>query len=280
MQLLSRQPSRHRSLFRPTKLDPDKTIKAESKCLIWSVRLDKATPAIVKMYYRRGIINFVRELLLNFRTQREFKALSRLDRHGISCSKPLFWTYGYCKKYGFYEILCTSQISNAKSLTDFLAPKQIFREDFGLESLFQMVQMMHKSGVYHGSLSTKNILIDATGNAQPKYYIIDLARSWIFPGSIIGKSIAWYDILKIVRSIENDLGIGYCKPSLARYGFGKNAIKKFYHDAKPHRSFSRKQRRIKNTLKVKIFILALVTKLAMMMLWLKWSSRPSQNRSH
>ena len=154
---------------------------------------------------------------------------------------------------------------------------KIFREDFGLESLFQMVQMMHKSGVYHGSLSTKNILIDAAGNAQPKYYIIDLARSWLFPWSIFGKSIAWYDILKIVRSIENELGIGYCEAYLARYGFGKSAIKKFYHDAKPHRSFSRKQTRIKNTLKVKIFILALVTKLAMRMLRLKLSSRPSQN---
>ena len=143
-----------------------------------------------------------------------------------------------------------------------------------------MVQIMHKSGVYHGALSTKNILIDATGKTQPEYYIIDLARSWLFPGSIIGKSIAWYDLLKIVRSIENDLGVGHCKAYLARYGFGKSAIDKFYHDAKPHRSFSRKQRRIKNTLKVKIFILALLTKLAMSILRLKLFPRPSQNSSH
>ena len=48
-----------------------------------------------------------------------------------SCSTPLSWSYGYCKKYGFYEILCPRQIPNAKSLTDFLAPWQVVRKDFG-----------------------------------------------------------------------------------------------------------------------------------------------------
>jgi tRNA A-37 threonylcarbamoyl transferase component Bud32 len=280
MQLFSHHASRYRSLFRPSNIPSNTFIKAESKCLIWAERLENGTPAIFKMYYRRGIINFIREMILNLRTQREFKALSRLDRSGISCSKPIFWTYGYCKAYGFYEILGTRQISNAGPLTDFLAQKQVSKKDMGLESLFQMAHMMHESGIYHGALSTKNILIDAGGNDQPKYYIIDLARSCLFPGSIIGKKIAWYDIIKIVTSIESDLGIGYCKTCLARYGLKKSAIKKFYQDAKPHRSFSRKQKRVKNTRKVKIFILSWATKFAMKMSRLKLFSRSPQNRSH
>lgn len=277
MKLLCRPAKRYRSFDWPSKIDTEKIIKAEANCLIWSVQLENATPAIVKMYYQRGIINYIREKSLNFRAQREFRILRRLDRNGIPCSIPLFWAYDHCKEYGFYEILCTRQISYTKTLTDFLAPKQIVKEDIDLGSLFQMVHKLHKCGVYHGALSTKNILIDAAGNAQAKYYFIDLARGWLFPGSILEKKIAWYDILKIVRSIENDLGIGYCKPYLTRYGFGKSAIEKFYQDARPHRSYSRKQKRIKNTLKVKIFILALITKLTMRMSWLKFFSISSQN---
>ena len=266
MLTLSRQTKRSRSFVGPYKINTDNTIKAEANCLIWSEKLDNAGPAIMKMYRRRGIANFIREKILTFRAQREFRILRHLDRKGIPCSIPLLWTYGYCKEYGFYEILCTRQIPNTKSLTDFLAPKQIVNENIDLGPLFQMVQNMHKCGVYHGALSTKNILIDAAGTAQTKYYLIDLARGWLFPSSIFGKKIAWYDILKLVRSIENDLGIGYCKPYLARYGFGKRAIKKFYQDAGRYKSYSRKQKRIKNTLKVKVFFLAILTKLTKRML--------------
>jgi hypothetical protein len=120
---------------------------------------------------------------------------------------------------------------------------------------------MHRCGVYHGALSTKNILIDATGNSQTKFYIIDLARAWLFPSSIFGKQIAWHDLLKLVRNIESDLGLGYCQPYLAQYGLGKRAIQKFYQDAGRYKSYSRKQKRIKNALKVKVFFLAIFAKL-------------------
>ena len=266
MQPLGRQPKRPRFLVWPYKIDTDKIIKAERKCLIWSEQLENAAPAIVKMYYRRGIANFLREKILTFRAQREFRILNHINRKGIPCSIPLFWTYGYCKEYGFYEILCTRQISNTKSLTDFLAPKLTVNKNIDLGPLFQMVHNMHKCGVYHGALSTKNILIDAAGTAQIKYYLIDLARGWLFPSSISGKKIAWHDLLKLVRNIEKDLDMGYCTPYLAQCGLGKEAIKKFYQDARRYKSYSRKQKRTKNTLKVKVFFLAILTKLTKRML--------------
>lgn len=254
-------PNRSRPYAWPFKINSDNAIKAEPKCLVWSEALDNSTPAIVKMYYRRGTPNFLRAKILTFRAQREFRALEHLDRNGTPCSIPLFWTYGYCKAYGFYEIICTRQILNAKSLTDFLAPKQKADTQVDLGPLFQIVHNMHNCGVYHGALSTKNILIDDTADAHLKYYIIDLARAWLIPGSIIGEKIAWYDILKLVKSIENDLGIGYCKPYLACYGFGKEAIEKFYQDAGRYKSLSRKQKRIKNVLRVKIFFSAILTQI-------------------
>jgi len=245
----------------PSKIDSDQIVKAEAKCLIWSGQLEDATPVIVKMYYRRGLANFIRGKTITFRAQREFRALRHLDRMGIPCSKPLFWTCGYCKAYGFYEILCTRLIPNTISLKAFPVSTSLLMKDVDLEPLFQTVCNMHRCGVYHGALSTKNILIDATDGAQPKFYIIDLARAWLFSGSIFGKKLAWHDLLKLVRSIESLSGTGYCQPYLARYGLGKDAIQKFYRDARRYQTYSRKQKRIKNTLKVKVFFLAVFTRI-------------------
>ena len=243
------------------KIDSNKIIKAEAKCLIWTEHLDDGTSAVIKMYYRRGFANFIREIILNFRVKREFKILKHLASCGVPCTIPLFWDYGYCKAYGFYEILHTRQIPNTISLKTLLSSKTPTDKSIDLGPLFQLVYNMHRCGVYHGALSTKNILIDPTDNAQVKFYSIDFARGWLFPGSIIGKQIAWFDLLKLVRDIESDIDIGDCQPYLAQYGLDKEAIERFYQDARRYRSYSRKQKRIKNVLKVKVFFYAILTQL-------------------
>jgi tRNA A-37 threonylcarbamoyl transferase component Bud32 len=245
----------------PYKIDSDKIIKAEAKCLIWTEQLEDGTSAVMKMYYRRGFANFIRGMILNFRVKREFRILKHMAGCGVPCTIPLFWTFGYCKEYGFYEILHTRQIPNTIPLRTLLLSEALTDKNIELGPLFQLVYNMHRCGVYHGALSTKNILIDTTGNAQAKFYSIDFARGWLFPGSIIGKQIAWFDLLKLVRSIESDLSIGYCQPYLARYGLEKGAIERFYQDAGRYQSYSRKQKRIKNVLKVKVFFYALLTHL-------------------
>jgi tRNA A-37 threonylcarbamoyl transferase component Bud32 len=245
----------------PYKIDSDKIIKAEAKCLIWTERLEDGSSAVMKMYYRRGLANFIRGIILNFRAKREFRILKHLAGCGVPCTIPLFWTFGYCKAYGFYEILHTRQIPNTLSLKTFLSSEALTVKNIDLGPLFQLVYDMHRCGVYHGALSTKNILIDTTGNAQAKFYSIDFARGWLFPGSIIGKQIAWFDLLKLVRDIERDKGIGYCQPYLAQCGLEKEAIERFYRDAGRYQSYSRKHKRIKNVLKVKVFFYAIFTQL-------------------
>ena len=245
----------------PYKIDSEKIIKAEAKCLIWTAQLEDGTSAVMKMYYRRGFANFMREILLSFRAKREFRILNHMASCWIPCSIPLFWTYGYCKEYGFYEILYTRQITNTISLKALLSSEAITEKNIDLRSLFQLVYNMHRCGVYHGALSTKNILIDTTGNAQAKFYSIDLARGWLFPGSIVGKQIARFDLLKLVRNIESHFGIGYCQPYLAQYGLEKGAIERFYQDARRYQSYSRKHKRIKNVLKVKVFFCVILTQL-------------------
>jgi hypothetical protein len=120
---------------------------------------------------------------------------------------------------------------------------------------------MHRSGVYHGALSTKNILIDTTDSTQAKYFHIDLARGWLFPDSILGKQIARFDLLKLVNKIESRLGIGYCLPYLSQYGLEGEAIQKFYRDTERYKSTSRKHKRQKNVMKVKVFFSAILTHL-------------------
>jgi len=256
-----RIPAGSGSLFWPNKIDSGNIIKAEAKCYICSVRKDDGTTAVMKMYYQRGAVNFIREKIMRFRAEREYLILNHLVRCGVSCSIPLNWIYGYCKEYGFYEILSTRQIPDTISLREFLSSTSITNKNIDWGHLFQMVQHMHSCGVYHGALSTKNILIDFKGNARPNYYIIDLARGWLFPRSIFGKQIAWFDILKLVRNIENHFGIGYCQPYLAQYGLGEGAIEKFYQDARHGQSYSRKHKRTKNVLKVKVFLYAMLTQL-------------------
>ena len=90
---------------------------------------------------------------------------------GVPCTTPLFWTFGYCKEYGFYEILHTRQIPNTISLKTLLSLETPTDESIDLGPLFQLVYNMHRCGVYHGALSTKNILIDPTGIAQVKFYL-------------------------------------------------------------------------------------------------------------
>jgi tRNA A-37 threonylcarbamoyl transferase component Bud32 len=245
----------------PYKMDSDKIIKAEARCLIWIEQLADGTSVVMKMYYRRGFANFIRGIILNFRVKREFKILKHMTDCGVPCTIPLYWTFGYCKEYGFYEILHTRQIPNTISLKTFLSAGAITDRNIDLGPLFQLVYDMHRCGVYHGALSTKNILIDTMGNTQVKFYSLDFARGWLFPGSIIGRQIAWFDLHKLVRPIESHLGIGYCQPYLAQYGLENGSIERFYQDAGRYQSYSRKQKRIKNVLKVKIFFYAVLTQL-------------------
>jgi tRNA A-37 threonylcarbamoyl transferase component Bud32 len=246
----------------PYKIDSDKIIKAEARCLIWTEQLADGISVVIKMYYRRGFANFIRGMILNFRVKREFRILKHVASCGVPCTMPLFWTFGYCKAYGFYEILQTRQIPNTISLKTLLSAEAITDKSIDLGPLFQLVYNMHRCGVYHGALSTKNILIDPTGDTQVKFYSIDFARGWVFPGSIIGKRIAWFDLLKLVRSIESQLTIGGCQSYLAQYGLDKGTIERFYQDAGRHPSYSRKHKRTKNILKVKVFCYAILTHLS------------------
>ena len=236
-------------------------VKAEAKCLIFSDRSDDSIPAVRKIYRHRGPANFIREKILWFRAEREYRILVHLTACGISCSRPLNWTYGYCREFGFYEILSTRQIPAAVCLREFLSCSSNLKDTIDLGPLFHTVLRMHNCGVYHGALSTKNILVVFRIDGVPEYYLVDLASGWLFARSIRTKRIARYDLFKLVKNLEAALGTGFCRPYLAQYGLSSKTIDNFYRDLAPYRSLSRKQRRIKNWLKIRIFLSALLGRL-------------------
>lgn len=235
-------------------------IKDEPRCLILTELDDDHTPIVKKMYYKRGLANYIREKIMRFRAEREYLILKHLVRCGISCSRPVYWTHGYCREYGFYETISTRNIPDTITLRSWLASQSKIKKHIDLDPLFKMVFNMHNCGVYHGALSTKNILINFAGHDEPSYHIVDLACGWLFSHSIFGKRIAWWDLLKLVKSIENRLGSGYCRPFLSGYGLRQGDLEKFYRDVDYYRSFSRKQKRVKNVLKVKVFFSAISAK--------------------
>ena len=246
----------------PHKLEPDQIIKAEAHCYICTVTMEDNTLAVMKMYYHRGFLNYIRETIFNFRAQREYSILRKLAEYRVPCSLALFWTHGYCKEYGFYELIGTRQIFASVSLDAFLFSETLRDQSVDFGALFQSLGNMHHAGVYHGALSTKNILVVATAKTRPEYDLIDLARGWIFPRSIFGSRIASYDLVKLVRNIESHLGQGYCRQFLVQYGLGKEAIEKLYRDFYRYNSYSRKRKLIKNYLKVKVFFFAVLTQLS------------------
>jgi hypothetical protein len=139
-------------------MNPDNIIKAEANCFICSGQLEDGTSAVMKMYYRLGFANFIRGIILTFRAQREYRILRHMAGCRIPCTIPLSWTYGYGKEVGFYDLLYTRYIPDAISLEAYLSSASIADQNIDFGPLFLLLYNMHQCGVYHGALSTKNIL--------------------------------------------------------------------------------------------------------------------------
>jgi hypothetical protein len=71
-----------------------------------------------------------------------------------------------------------------------------------LAPLFRIVRRMHDSGMCHQALYARNIVVRPAAAAGERYFLADVPRSWLFPRSITGTSMAWCDLLDLVRTIR------------------------------------------------------------------------------
>lgn len=197
-------------------------IKDEDRTLIWLQTLPDGDRVVVKMYRHRNRIDFWRERLHRFRVQREFDALARMARYEVPCSEPVFWTYGRSPDNGRYEILVTREIADATPVRELILSGRDHTRDLDLRPLFQVVRRMHASGVYHGALNTRNVLL-----AGGRYYIIDPPRSLLHGGSIEGQFAAWADMLYLCHNLCHFSKRPPDTLPIEAYGWDAQARKKF-----------------------------------------------------
>lgn len=205
--------------------EPKDCLKYEEKTLIWASELDCGDRAIFKMYCHRGPIHRLREKIFRFRVEREYDALAYLCEAGVLCPEPFFWGYGSSATHGRFEVLATREISGAVPLKQTLRTSQKAGVDW--ELLSDSVRRMHQRGVYHGALSSKNILLRSDGGGAFTPYIHDLAKTIIFPNSIIGTRMAWFDLLNLTQTVVAHASVASCRRLLRHYGLGDQLTEGF-----------------------------------------------------
>ncbi len=155
--------------------------------------------AVVKMY-RRGLLVRLHGLTTYFRVQREFDGLSQLETLGLPCSVPIFWCHGNFGPYGWGEILVTELVAQSQPLRNLLGTRPDVNRHLDLSPLFVDMAMMHTTGMHHGILRTKNILVKNYPE-RPDFLFIDLPRFHRFPRDIRGKRMARHDLMSLCEGL-------------------------------------------------------------------------------
>lgn len=231
-------------LLLPDENVPAELVKVEPGTLIWSAKLADDTRAIVKMYRHRTRLQARRTRVSSFRARREYEALLRLSERRVPCSEPLFWAHGEAKVHGHFELLATHAIEGAVPLTTWIADASESARTAVLHSAFRSVRSMHASGVRHGGLSFKNVLV-APAQGEVAVFLIDFSRSVLFPHDIAGTRMAWFDLADLTNKVIRRLGSAACAPLLASYGLRPGEAQRITRFAERHKSTRHLRRRLR-----------------------------------
>ena len=172
-------------------------LKLEDRTVVWRETGSGGTPVVVKLYRRRGGWTAFRSRIFRFRTEREFRRLRHLVRWDIPCTPPLGWAAGRSPEHGHHEILLMEEVPTATELATYMGEGH----SVDLAPLFRMVRRMHESGFCHQTLYAANVLVVGKDPGRARFVMCDVPRSWIFPQSIAGTSMAQYDLLDLAASL-------------------------------------------------------------------------------
>jgi tRNA A-37 threonylcarbamoyl transferase component Bud32 len=182
--------------------DAAQVVKQEDRTLIWRARLDDGTRAFVKLYRHRPPRRWYRSLeAFKVLVRREFDNLRAVAAHGIPCTRPLFWAEGASAAHGRFEVLATEEIAGAASIRD-LRRAGTDLDGVAWPELFDVVARMHRTGVFHCCLSTKNVLLDEGS----RVHLADFSKSMHFPFDVSGTRMARYDLAYLLRGLVPILG--------------------------------------------------------------------------
>lgn len=229
---------------------PDRLVKEETHVLVWAETLEGGDRAIVKAYRHRKPKEYFREWLGRFRVEREFRTLQRLTEAGVPCSEPLLWSSGRSDEHGYYEILATREIAAAENVGESIRAHRRNAGDYDLRPLLERIRWMHECGVYHGTLHLYNIL--ATGTGQDlRYHIIDVPRSIVYPCSILGSRMAWFDLLRFARHVRSVMELAVQDIPWGAYGLDAVQQARLLRDSRSYRHTKSQRRRQRVTLLVR-----------------------------
>ncbi len=229
---------------------PERLLKEESHVLVWAETLEGGERAIVKVYRHRKPKEYFREWLGRFRAEREFRTLERLTEAGVPCSEPLFWSSGRSDEHGYYEILATREIAEAENVGESIRAGRRSAGDFDLRVLLEEIHRMHECGIYHGTLHLYNILATGVG-PELRYHIIDVPRSIVYPRSILGSRMAWFDLLRFARHVRSVMKIAAKEIPWAAYGLDAAQQERLVGDSRRYRHTKSQRRRLRVELLVR-----------------------------
>jgi hypothetical protein len=149
--------------------------------------------------------------------------LSHLASSSVPCSEPLSWSHGRRAPHGLHEILVTREIAGSTSLDRLLREPRV---TIDLVPLLQLVRRMHDSGVSHGGLAPRNILVTNPERGQPAFHLIDMAYGHVFPRGIAGTRMAAFDLLDLMYQLRRHFPSELCSLWVAAYGQDDPAVQK------------------------------------------------------
>lgn len=211
----------------PNEGDVDLIRDSRGKC-IWTQNTDTGERAVVKMYHSRNLWDWYRGKAFRFRVQREYDSLAFLHSSGVACSEPLFWSFGQCPGFGRYEILSARMIPDATPLDIHVESLGVGIGHFDFMPLYKMVRLMHEKGFYHGGLlCLRNILVSKDMAGQMNLSLIDTPRSMMFPNSIVGTRMAWFDLLDVSHTVKHLCSADGFRLLLKGYGLSESEADRF-----------------------------------------------------
>jgi hypothetical protein len=217
--------------------EPDQLIKVEPRTLVWRQTLPDGIPAVVKLYRRRGIHGLGGRCgLVRFRTAREYAALDHLTRHRIPCPEPLFWSHGVSAEHGQWEILATREIPGVLNIDDAIIvadTRDPLRLD--LSRIFREASRIHRSGMLHGTLVARNILLEMRDGVACALYFTDMPRAVILTRDIRGSYVAERELMELGTNLKRLLGIKAERLPLNEYGLAGSELDRFLRRLEQYR---------------------------------------------
>jgi hypothetical protein len=238
-------------------------VTAEPGTLIWRGAMPDGTRAVFKMYRRRSLTTVWRSRFSRFRVEREYDALTFLQRLGIRCSEPLLWTFGRSPAHGRYEILATREIAAAVPLSELLENATDL-DAMDLSSLYQTIRTIHGKGLQHGALIPRNILVTRAHGGVWMFHMIDMPRAIVFPADIQGTRMASMDLMDLTGPVRARFGDGAARTLLGHYGLSEQGIAALFEDLKRYHPNRHTRTRLRGEFKLRA-----------MFAWLAAGRRPS-----